>query len=338
MKRALLVGAGGMGKAWARTILRSEGAQVVGWADIEPGRAADAAQEVGAEGIATGIDYPKLLDQLSPDFVVDVTVPEAHRDTVVHALLAGYPVIGEKPMAHTLDAARDIVAASEKSGKLAMVSQSRRYDAHLAGYRDLFTQTGDPGILASDFYIGAHFGGFRDEMESPLLLDMAIHTFDQARYLLQCDAVAVYCDEHNPEWSWSKGDNACSALFEMAEGVRYIYRGSWVSEGCFTSWQANWRASGPHGTALWDGDNPATGQIALPGERFMREQVDILAQSAPAEFQGGIDGSLAEFLHALDGGPVPQGECHDNIKSLAMVFAAKLSSREKRRVPLSELI
>jgi len=28
--------------------------------------------------------------------------------------------------------------------------------------------------------LAAHFGGFRDEMPSPLILDMAIHTFDAA--------------------------------------------------------------------------------------------------------------------------------------------------------------
>ena len=39
-------------------------------------------------------------------------------------------------------------------------------------------QIGALGILNSDFYIGAHFGGFRDEMASVLLLDMAIHTLD----------------------------------------------------------------------------------------------------------------------------------------------------------------
>ena len=39
-------------------------------------------------------------------------------------------------------------------------------------------------------------------MESPLLLDMAIHTFDQARFITGADALSVYCHEFNPAGSW----------------------------------------------------------------------------------------------------------------------------------------
>lgn len=48
----------------------------------------------------------------------------------------------------------------------------------------------------------------------------------------------------------------------------------------------------------------------------------------------GQRGAIREFLAALQGGPVPQGECHDNIKSLAMVFGAIESSRKGRRVAI----
>jgi len=50
------------------------------------------------------------------------------------------------------------------------------------------------------------------------------------------------------------------------------------------------------------------------------------------EFAGGIAGSLRDFLNALETGATPMGECHDNIKSLAMVFAAIESARTRQRV------
>ena len=120
--------------------------------------------------------------------MVDVTIPEAHHDVTIQALGLGIPVLGEKPMAASMAQAREMVAASEKAGKLYMVSQSRRYDGRIHAYRKLIAENlGALGILNSDFYIGAHFGGFRDEMDSPLILDMAIHTFDAARYLCDSD-------------------------------------------------------------------------------------------------------------------------------------------------------
>jgi predicted dehydrogenase len=334
-RKALLVGAGGMGKAWGKN-LKAHGEQVAlaGWVDIRDGAAAAAADELELSGLHLGTDLPKALAEVRPDFVVDVTIPEAHRDVTVAALAAGVPVIGEKPMASTMDEAREMVRASEQAGKLYMVSQSRRYDARIHAYRQLIERhIGALGILNSDFYIGAHFGGFRDEMESPLLLDMAIHTLDAARYLSGADPVSVYCDEFNPPWSWYKGNVSATAIFEMTGGLRYTYRGSWCSEGRHTSWEAEWRAVGANGTATWDGHQEIVAETVAGNEGFFRpteRHVAEIEQGVP----GGIAGSLRDFLHALDTGATPMGECHDNIQSLAMVFAAIESARSGQRVPV----
>ena len=50
-----------------------------------------------------------------------------------------------------------------------------------------------------------------------------------------------------------------------------------------------------------------------------------------------MHGALREMLAFLRTGKTPQTECHDNIKSLAMVFAAIESSRKGRRVPVRGL-
>jgi predicted dehydrogenase len=215
---------------------------------------------------------------------------------------------------------------------LYMVSQSRRYDARLAAFRRLIVEaTGALGILNSDFYIGAHFGGFRDEMASPLLLDMAIHTLDAARYLCDADPVSVYCDEFNPPWSWYKGNACATAVFEMAGGLRYTYRGSWCSEGRPTSWEAEWRAVGPHGTATWDGQGAPVADVVVAGGGF-HAQLEPRTVEVATDVPSGIAGSLRDFLHALRTGATPMGECHDNIKSLAMVFGAIESAATGRRV------
>ncbi|KAB8140461.1 Gfo/Idh/MocA family oxidoreductase [Chloroflexia bacterium SDU3-3] len=331
---ALLVGAGGMGQAWAKNLHAHPDVRIGGWVDIQPGAAAKAAQKLELPPLHADTDLASAIAAVRPDFVVDVTIPEAHHDVTLAALAAGLPVLGEKPMATSMEQARAMVAAAERAGKLYMVSQSRRYDGRLHAFRQLIDQhTGPLGILNSDFYIGAHFGGFRDAMPSPLILDMAIHTFDAARYLCDADPVAVYCEEFNPPWSWYSGDASATAIFEMSGGLRYTYRGSWCAEGRPTSWEAEWRAVGPKGTATWDGTGaPSADVVEQPG--------GFVAQTGPRslavpEVAGGIAGSLADFLRALDTGATPMGECHDNIKSLAMVFAAMESARSGQRVSIS---
>jgi predicted dehydrogenase len=319
-----------MGKAWGRNLKSHPDVKVAGWVDVVPDRAAAAAAELELSTV-TGSDLARVISEARPDFVVDVTVPGAHRDVTVTALGLGVPVIGEKPMAHSMEAAREMVAASEKAGKLYMVSQSRRYDARIQAYRRLIELLGPLGILNADFFIGAHFGGFRDEMLSPLVLDMAIHTFDAARYLSGADPVAVYCEEFNPPWSWYKGDACASAIFEMSGGLRFNYRGSWCTEGDHTSWDSEWRAVGPNGTATWNGFDEIRAETVQETSGFLStfEQHGVEIEVGVHE---GIDGSLRDFLHALETGATPMGECHDNIKSLAMVFAATESASSGRRV------
>ncbi len=334
-RRALLVGAGGMGEAWGRNLkAHADRVELAAWVDIRPDAAAQAVDELEMSVSHTGTDLGKALAETRPDFVVDVTIPEAHRDVTLQALAAGVPVIGEKPMADSMEHAREMVAASEKAGKLYMVSQSRRYNAQIQAYRRLIEQhIGSLGILNSDFYIGAHFGGFRDEMASVLLLDMAIHTLDAARYLSGADPVSVYSEEFNPPWSWYKGDASATALFEMSGGLRYTYRGSWCAEGRHTSWEAEWRAVGPNGTATWDGSNaPVAETVTERGAFFSKCDTHT---ATVEEIPSGIAGSLRDFLHALDTGATPMGECHDNIKSLAMVFAAIESAAAGKRIPVA---
>ena len=327
-----------MGKAWARNLAaHSDSVSLAGWVDIRDDAAAKAAEELKLSGVQCGTDLGKALAEVRPDFVVDVTIPEAHRDVTVQSLEAGVPVIGEKPMAHSMEAARDMVAASERSGKLYMVSQSRRYDQRIHAFRKLIQdKVGALGILNADFYIGAHFGGFRDEMDHVLLVDMAIHSMDQARFLSGADPVSVYCEEFNPSWSWYKGAACATALYEMSNGLRFTYRGSWCAEGRNTSWECEWRAVGERGTATWDGNNAILSEIPITSEGFIRpvEKTErgTAGNGYPFGDGTGIAGSLRDFLNALDTGATPMGECHDNIQSLAMIFAAVESAKTGQRV------
>ncbi len=57
--------------------------------------------------------------------------------------------------------------------------------------------------------------------------------------------------------------------------------------------------------------------------------VEVPVQDIGAQ---GMHGALREMLRYLRTGEMPQTECHDNIRSLAMVFAAMESSRGRERV------
>lgn len=326
-----------MGRAWADNLRQNPDADLVAWVDVIPGAAASAAEGKELSLDYVGTDLKAAIAGASPDFVVDVSSPQGHCEVTCTALEHGLPVIGEKPMAENMNQAKKMVKAAERAGKLYMVSQSRRYDAGLVAFKKAIDEElGGLGILNVDFSIGAHFGGFRAEMKSPLVVDMAIHTFDAARYLCGKNAVSVFAEEFNPSWSWYKGDACANALFEMEDGLRFCYRGSWTSEGLDTSWDGDWKAVGPRGAAGWDHNNdPVTETVA--STTSLRSEYVRKTHPKPS-IASGISGSLAEFIDALKTGATPQGECHDNLNSLAMVFAAITSNQRRERVMLEEIL
>lgn len=334
-ERAVVVGAGSISNAWFPPLL-AEQVEIAAVVDLRPEAAQTQIAKYGLECPAA-TDLQSALEKARPDFVVDLTIPEAHAEVTCTALRAGCHVVGEKPMAATMAEARRMVQVAEETGKLYMVDQSRRWDTHHERLRRTIA-AGEIGLVTTvncDFYLGAHFGGFRDEMPSPLILDMAIHHFDLARFMASLDPVAVYALEFNPRGSWYKGDAAASCIFEMSDGVVFTYRGSWCAEGCRTSWNGDWRFVGERGTLVYDHDQNPEGQVVAPGEPAFSLPLRPAQVSEVEVAAASMHGALREMLEFLRTGKQPQTECHDNIKSLAMVFAAIESSRQGRRVEIA---
>jgi predicted dehydrogenase len=334
-ERVVIVGAGGISKAWIPP-LQKEKIEIVALVDLNLDTARQRAAEYKLD-IEISDDLPKTLRSTQPDFVLDLTIPEAHAKVTCAALKMGIPVLGEKPMASTLPEARRMVRTAEQNKTLYAVSQSRRWIPNHDVTRRML-QKGRVGTVTTancDFYIGAHFGGFRAVMDSPLILDMAIHHFDLARYLIGADPLKVYCHEFNPAGSWYTGDVAASAIFEMTNGVVFTYRGSWCAEGCLTSWNGNWRIIGTKGTLLMQKDEMPTGEVVVgkPKGGLMAKCKPVQPLKPTLKYET-MHGALREMLAALRGGPTPQCECHDNIKSLAMVQAAIQSSKTGRAVTI----
>ncbi|GAB3537979.1 Gfo/Idh/MocA family oxidoreductase [Arthrobacter tecti] len=322
----VVVGAGGMGAAWIAAVEESHLVDLRGIVDLNQDAARAAAVAVGRPDLPTGTATVPLARETGAQAVIDATIPEAHHPVTTEALFAGLPVLGEKPVAATLPQSLALAATSTLTNQLFMVSQSRRYNQHVVDALAMSRQLGTLGICSVDFFKAPRFGGFRDAMPHPLLVDMAIHQFDLARLLLDAEPVSVSCEEYNPNWSWYDGDAGALAIFEMTGGARFIFNGSWCSPGLETSWNGRWRISGAEGSVLWDGDNPPISEPNQP----------IAANATPVS--EGIRGALVEFVTALRDGTRPIGEVHSNLLSFAMVEAAVRSTSTGQRVHIRDLL
>jgi predicted dehydrogenase len=332
--RLVQVGAGGMGRAWLGTIAANPDVELVGLVDLSTETATTAATEHGFTSVPVARSVAELLDAgVAVDAVVNVTVPQAHHPVNTAALAAGLPVLCEKPLAESVAECLSMVAAAERSGQLLMVSQSRRYWRAVSTLRGQLAELGPVASASCRFFKAPHFGGFRDEMAYPLLVDMAIHQFDLARLLIGSEPTSVFCRSYNPAWSWYAGDAAAAVVFEFGAGTTFTFDGSWCAPGAETSWNGDWRFGTAHGTATWDGENAPLAETD-EGVRLAAELPDEPEQ---------IAGSLAEFvatLRARSAGEdvTPNGEVHTNVLSVVMVEAAVRSAETGRRVELATVL
>lgn len=340
---AVLCGCGAMAKGWLRAIAEHQDLKdkiaIAGLVDLDEGVARSLADEFGLTDIVIGSDLGAVLSETAADLLFDVVVPPARKDVVKTGFAHGCHVLSEKPMATSIRDAESLVRKARKKGLTHAIVQNRRY---IPGVRRMraFVESGAIGAITGvhcDFFIGAHFGGFREKMDNVLLLDMAIHTFDAARFVSGKTPRAVYCHETNPKGSWYAHGASAFAIFEMSDDVTFTYRGSWCAEGANTSWESKWRITGEKGTLLWDGADQFSAHRLASDEGFLREQEEISVPDAPdlTETEGHAS-MLSAFIRAIETGTPPETVGEDNIKSLSMVFAAIESARRGKRVVISK--
>lgn len=339
---AVLAGCGGMSRGWLSAVaehpLLQGRIEIVGLVDLDLATAKARAAEFGLSRAIVGADLEAVLAQAKPDLLLDVVVPSAREGVVAAGLRHGCHVLSEKPMATSLEAGRALLAQANAAGRVHAIVQNRRFIAGIRRIRRLLESgaIGELTALHCDFFVGAHFGGFREEMENVLLLDMAIHTLDAARFMAGVAPKAVYCLESNPRGSWYAHGAAANAIFEFEDGVVFNYRGSWCAEGSNTSWESAWRIIGTKGTLTWDGEDNFEAKAVAGDTGFFRELKTIeVPEPADIDQTHGHASVIAEFLNAIEQGRPPETAGNDNIKSLAMVFAAIESARTHQRVTIA---
>jgi len=339
--RIVLAGCGSMARQWVEYALARPDAQIVALVDVHLPAAASLARRYGLT-CPHFADLAQAIRATDANLVFDVTVPEAHKQVVLTATSLGCDVFGEKPMATSMADAIEVARAVRESGRTYAVMQNRRFSGSIRQARAMIDQNviGTPAHATADFFLAPHFGGFRESMDHPLLLDMAIHTFDQARYLLQADPVAVYCRSFNPGHSWYRGDAAAVCIFDMSDGSVFVFNGSWCAEGEPTSWNARWRIAGSQGTLLWDGDNAPYCSVVAGGqeEGALLRRTERVHPTLPWTGNEGHAGCLDEMFDALQHGRKAETDSSDNLLSMAMVFAAIESAARGEKVRIGPLL
>lgn len=133
MRKAIkigIIGSGGIASSHASAYLAMEGVQIVGIADVVPGKAQKFIDDLGIGGAQAFENHKKMLE-LDIDGVSICTPNVFHHLTSIDALRAGKHVLVEKPLAVTLEQGIEMVQTAKETGKMLSVGFQPRYDPNM---------------------------------------------------------------------------------------------------------------------------------------------------------------------------------------------------------------
>jgi predicted dehydrogenase len=332
MTRVLQVGVGGFGAVWLGALDREAVHDAL--VDRDPAALAAAAERTGVAPDRCFTDLDAALASNGADMALVVVPPEAHRAVVERCLERGLPVLVEKPLAGSREDSVALVRAAQRTGRELAVSQNYRYRPVIETARQVVAsgRLGRLGQVRIEFRHHYDFRGtFREAMEHPLLLDMAVHHFDLIRFVCGLEPRRVSAWSWNPPWSQFDGDASAVCVFDMDGGARVVYEGSWHPRAQFTDWNCRWLLEGEGGYLVVDGDRVLLGDGGDPHHVAAPAPAEVPLVELERQDQAAV---VIDFIRAVRAGVAAPTAAADNLRSLEMVFAAVESARCERPVVL----
>ncbi|MBL9135947.1 MAG: inositol 2-dehydrogenase [Verrucomicrobiales bacterium] len=218
-----LIGAGRIGRLHAEHLAnRIPGADLVMVTDVNEAAARECAQ---AYGIAeSGPDYRRILERRDIEGILVCSSTDTHTPIIEDAAAAGKHIFCEKPIDADLSRIDRAVAAVRKAGVILQVGFNRRFDANFQRIRQAIV-SGEIGTPHQVHIIS------RDPAPPPieyvrrsggLFLDMTIHDFDMAQFLIGDTIREVYATggvRVNPAIGEAGDLDTAVVLLKFANGV-----------------------------------------------------------------------------------------------------------------------
>lgn len=322
MIRIALAGLGVHGARYAAHLLRGDvaGARLVAVSrrDAAAGRAF--AAEHGLRFAADPLELATLPDV---DAVAAVLPADLHPALALACVRAGRPVLVEKPLAADARSALAVRDEVERRGAALMVAQTLRFDPLVRRMREESLRLGEVHLIS----INQRFEPFhRDWIDDPssggVLLNTGVHGFDLWRFLSGLEPVTLLAETGRALTERTEDQFVAIARLEPAGPLA-------VLDNCRTTRGRSGRIeiAGERGQLV--GDHVHRTLHLLEG----RQSIDLgRVEPVPT-----VRAALEHFVEQLRSARPFAVTAADGAAAVAMVEAARLSSREGRRVSLREI-
>jgi len=188
-----VIGAGRIGTLHAQHLAhRIPQARLLAVSDVIPEAAARCATRFAVPHMS--IDYREILDNDDIEAVVICSSTDTHAQMIEEAAEAGKHVFCEKPIALDLAQIDLALAAARRAGVKLQIGFNRRFDPSFKRVREVVAEggIGTPHILRITSRDPAPPPISYVRVSGGMFLDMTIHDFDMARYLIGSEVEEVY--------------------------------------------------------------------------------------------------------------------------------------------------
>lgn len=183
----VIVGAGGISRAYAQAFVQSLPYKVVGVADVRR----QAAEEVAAIVSCPAFDNTeRMIDEVRPTAAIVCTPPSTHPEICIRLMERGVHVLCEKPLAISTEAAIAMADAALHCGVVFTMGSKFRFCTDVQKAREIV----DSGLLGDIVLYENTFAGYCDMSKrwnsqpaisgGGVLIDNGTHSVDILRYLL----------------------------------------------------------------------------------------------------------------------------------------------------------
>lgn len=191
--RVGLIGAGRIGRVHAENLAyRVPEASLVAISDIF----VEAAEKLAADFQipATYKDHRPIMEDKTIEAVIICSSTDTHSMMIEEAAAAGKHIFCEKPIDHDLSKIDRALAVVEQAGVKLQVGFNRRFDPNFQRVREIVAagEIGDPHILQITSRDPGPPPIEYIKVSGGIFLDMTIHDFDMARFLMGEEVEEIY--------------------------------------------------------------------------------------------------------------------------------------------------
>jgi inositol 2-dehydrogenase len=334
--RIAVIGLGRMGRFYAQTVASfGPPVRLAAVADPDPAARASVQAALGRD-VPAFSDPAAVFQQADLDAVIVATTTSTHAEVVAAAAAAGKAIFSEKPLALSVEQTRSVLAAVDRAGVLLQVGFMRRFDPAYTRAKQVI-ETGqvgrpltfravgrDPACPPLDYADPGHSGG--------LIVDMGIHDFDMARWLMSSEVERVSADS---------SVLVCSDLSSVGDADNAVVNLRFAS-GALGNVEVSRSAS--YGYDLRTEVLASDGAVRIGGTSA--DDVQILTPLAPTHdetphfirrFGAAYTAQIEHFVDCVQHQRTPRVGGADALAAITIAQAATRSAQTHRPVALADL-